>query len=74
MSVIPLELSVLSLQVTFDELSSNPIDLLQLLNDVLAELDAKAHRVRAGEEPAEAAGQRIVGFLNLLKYPLPPDV
>jgi len=62
------------LQVSFDEKSSSPAELLQLLNDVFAELDAKTHRVSAADEPPEIAGPRILGFLQLLKYPLPADV
>ena len=54
--------------VAFDDLS--PAELLQLANDVFAELD-RAHSVDVRDEPAEQAGPRMVGFLQLLKFPLP---
>jgi hypothetical protein len=57
-------------QVTFDEKVSNPVEALQLLNDVFAELD-RSHRVDAREEPADVAAGRLVTFLQVLKYPLP---
>jgi hypothetical protein len=107
-----------SSQVTFDEKS--PVELLQLLNDVFAELD-KSHKVRSPttnplplhinsenrkgildritpsealftyayptvhifslfppqvdvrDEPVEIAGPRMMGFLQLLKFPLPQE-
>lgn len=62
-----------AVQVTFDEKASNATELLQLVNDVFAELD-RAHRVDVREEPPEAAGQRLVAFLQVLKYPLPADL
>jgi len=48
------------------------VELLQLLNDVFGELD-RAHLVSARDEPPELAGPRIMQFLRLLRYPLPPD-
>ena len=58
-------------QVSFDEKS--PTELLQLLNDVFAELD-KAHRVDVRDEPPEVAAPRMINFLHVIKFPLPPDV
>jgi intraflagellar transport protein 81 len=55
-----------SLQVSLDDRS--PTELLQLLNDVFAELD-KAHRVDVRDEAPEAAGPRMVSFLQVLKFP-----
>lgn len=66
--------SFVAAQVSFDEKASKPLELLQILNNVLAELDEKLHRVSASEEAPDAAGQRIVSFLQLLKYPLPTNV
>lgn len=55
--------------MAFDE--KNGHELVQILYDVLAELD-KAHRADARDEPEEVAGPRIISFLQLLKYALPP--
>lgn len=54
--------------VAFDDLS--PTELFQLANDVLAHIDT-SHRVDVRIEPADLAGPRIIGFLQLLKFPLP---
>ena len=58
-------------QVTFDEKS--PQELLQILNDVLAELDS-AHERDVRDEVPEVTGPRIINFLAVLKFPLPPDM
>ncbi len=58
-------------QVTFDEKS--PHELLQILNDVFAALDS-AHERDVRDEPPEVAGPRMINFLAILKFPLPPDV
>lgn len=52
--------------VSFDEKS--PAELLQLLNDVFAELD-KSHKVDVRDEPPELGGPRMVSFLQVLKFP-----
>jgi hypothetical protein len=59
-----------SVQVTFDELT--PVELLQLLNDVLAFLD-EAHKVDVRYEAPEVAGPRITGFLAVLRFTIPKD-
>ncbi len=58
-------------QVTFDEKPA--LELLQLCNDVFAELD-KAHRVEVRDEPPELTGPRMINFLHVIKFPLPQDV
>lgn len=58
-------------QVTFDEKSA--VELLSMLNAILASLDA-AHRVDVREERPEATAARMCGFLLTLNYRFPtPD-
>ena len=52
--------------VVFDEKSS--IELLEILNKVLAHLD-KAHDKDIRDENASATGSRIMEFLKVLAYP-----
>ena len=52
--------------VALSEMS--PVELLQLTNDVFAELD-RAHRLDVRDEPPEAGGPRMCTFLQVLKYP-----
>ncbi len=58
-------------QVTFDEKS--PQELLQILNDICAGLDS-AHERDIRDEAPEATGVRLLSFLAVLKFPLPPDM
>lgn len=58
-------------QVTFDEKS--PQELLQILNDVCAALDS-VHERDVRDEAPDQLGFRLVSFLAVLKFPLPPDV
>lgn len=55
-------------QVEFDE--KTPQDLLQILNDVFAELDSR-HQMNLRDEPPEQTGARMIELLALLKYQLP---
>ena len=52
--------------VSLSEMS--PSELLQLTNDVFAELD-RAHRLDVRDEPPEVGGPRMCTFLQVLKYP-----
>ena len=52
--------------VALSEMS--PSELLQLTNDVFAELD-RAHRLDVRDEPPEVGGPRMCTFLQVLKYP-----
>jgi hypothetical protein len=61
------------MQVAFDEKMSSPVEAIQLLNDVFAELD-KVHKVEARDEAPELAIQRISNFLTVIKYPFPSDM
>eukprot|EP01138_Halocafeteria_seosinensis_P008786 gb/GECG01008980.1/.p1 GENE.gb/GECG01008980.1/~~gb/GECG01008980.1/.p1 ORF type:complete len:686 (+),score=158.53 gb/GECG01008980.1/:1-2058(+) len=55
--------------VSFDEHS--PTELVQLLNDVLAELDS-SHRIDVRDEGSpEATGERMLQFLRVLRYQIP---
>lgn len=57
------------IQVAFDELSAT--ELVQLLNDVLAELDY-AHRMDVRDEGSpEATGERMYHLLKVLRYQVP---
>lgn len=58
------------MQVTFDELT--PVELLQLLNDVLAYLD-ESHKVDVRYEAPEMAGPRVTNFLAVLRFTMPKD-
>merc|ERR1712038_2244898 len=55
--------------ITFDSLSGE--QLLQVLNDVLAEIDSK-HKMDIREEEPEKTALRLLGMLRILKYK-PPD-
>lgn len=57
--------------VAFDEKSN--FELLQILNEVFAEIDAK-HNVDLRSEADEQRAFRYLEFLQLLKFPLPRDV
>ncbi|TYZ60263.1 hypothetical protein PybrP1_008494 [[Pythium] brassicae (nom. inval.)] len=57
--------------VAFDEKSN--FELLQILNEVFAEIDAK-HNVDLRSEADEQRALRYLEFLQLLKFPLPRDV
>lgn len=57
--------------VAFDEKSN--FELLQVLNDVLAVMDAR-HDVDLRDEQDEQRGYRMTEFLRLLKYPIPGEV
>ncbi|NXS53162.1 IFT81 protein, partial [Brachypteracias leptosomus] len=57
--------------VTFDSLE--PVQLLQLLSDVLGEIDPK-HAVDIREELPEQTAKRILSFLGILKYKPPGGV
>ena len=52
--------------VSLSEMS--PSELLQLTNDVFAELD-RTHRLDVRDEPPEVGGPRMCTFLQVLKYP-----
>ena len=55
--------------ISFDALHGD--QLLQILSDVLAEIDAK-HKIDIREEEPENTAIRILGMLRILKYK-PPD-
>ena len=55
--------------ITFDSLSGE--QLLQTLNDVIADIDNK-HKLDIREEEAEQTAIRLLGMLRILKYK-PPD-
>ena len=55
--------------ISFDALAGD--QLLQILSDVLAEVDAK-HKIDIREEEADSTAIRILGMLRILKYK-PPD-
>jgi hypothetical protein len=54
-----------SLQVDLDEKS--PLELLQLLNDIFASMDA-SHQLDVREENDDARGQRMMAFITMLKF------
>lgn len=56
------------IQVTFDEKS--PTELLEAVNDVLAELDA-AHKVDLRDEPPDNTAARMLNMLSVCKYQFP---
>lgn len=58
--------------VAFDEKSN--FELLQVLNDVFAEMDSSKHSVDLRREADEARAMRYLEFLQLLKFPLPRDI
>lgn len=51
--------------ISFDQLE--PIQLLQVLTDVLAEIDSK-HKIDVREEAADQTAIRLFGILRVLKY------
>uniref|UniRef100_A0A8C6V190 Intraflagellar transport protein 81 homolog n=1 Tax=Neogobius melanostomus TaxID=47308 RepID=A0A8C6V190_9GOBI len=55
--------------ITFDSLE--PMQLLQILNDVLAEIDPK-HAIDIREEMPEQTTKRMCALLGMLKYKPPP--
>ena len=55
--------------ITFDSLSGE--QLLQVLNDVIADIDNK-HEMDIREEEAEQTAIRLLGMLRILKYK-PPE-
>lgn len=57
--------------VAFDEKSN--FELLQILNEVFTEIDAK-HNVDLRNEADEQRAYRYLEFLQLLKFPLPRDI
>jgi hypothetical protein len=54
--------------VALDE--KTPVELLQLLNDVLTELDDR-HKLDIRDEPDDIRGKRIADFLTVLKFKVP---
>jgi len=54
--------------VALDE--KTPIELLQLLTDVLTQLDDR-HKLDVRDEDEEARGKRITDFLTVLKFKVP---
>lgn len=54
--------------VSFDKKS--PLELLQILQDVLAEISPE-QKVDLRDEPPEFTAQRIFDFLWILKYKIP---
>ncbi|CAH1781188.1 unnamed protein product [Owenia fusiformis] len=56
--------------ISFDSLES--LQLLQVLNDVLADIDIK-HKIDIREESADQTAVRIFGVLRILKYKPPTD-
>lgn len=57
-------------QVDFDEKS--PLELLQLLNDVLAAMDSQME-ADVREENDDARVARTMNFVNMLKFPFPDE-
>lgn len=57
--------------ISFDSLKSE--HLLQVLNDVFAEIDLRV-KVDVREEDPEQLAVKMLGFLRILKYKPPPDV
>ncbi|CAL1616469.1 unnamed protein product [Knipowitschia caucasica] len=57
--------------ITFDSLE--PMQLLQILNDVLAEIDPK-HAIDIREEMPEQTTKRMCALLGMLKYKPPGDL
>lgn len=58
--------------ISFDSLSGE--QLLQILSDVLAVVEAKPHGVDIREEDPEATVLRILGLLRILKYKPPMEI
>ena len=54
--------------------AKRPAELYQLLHEALGLLDAAQRAAAAAPESRDAAQARLIGFLHVLKYPLPDDV
>jgi len=57
--------------VAFDEKS--PFELLEVVNEVMAQLSSQ-HRVDLRDETPEATATRMLDFLRVLNYRLPPQL
>ena len=57
--------------VAFDEKS--PFELLEVMNEVMAHLSAQ-HRVDLRDETPDATAQRMLDFLRVLNYKMPPQL
>merc|ERR1719498_2104736 len=57
--------------VAFDEKS--PFELLEVVNEVMAHLSTQ-HRIDLRDETPDATAQRMLEFLRVLNYKLPPNL
>jgi intraflagellar transport protein 81 len=57
--------------VEFDEKS--PLELIAVLNDVFAAVDPQQSTADARDEPEDARASRLMGFLQMLKFEVPPQ-